>query len=879
MDEFNQGLSRRKAVYLPYSQAVPSTYTIDEANCIFFEKGHCRACEEFCQSKAIDFDQSEKTVSLEVGAVILAPGFKAFDPSALDTYSYSSHPNVITALELERLLSAGGPTTGHLVRPGDGQEPRRIAFLQCVGSRDVNGCGHGYCSSVCCMYAIKEAIVAKEHAGDDLDVTIFFMDIRTAGKDFERYYEKAKEAGIRFVRCRIHSVLPNVRNGNLMLRYVTEDGLMVDEEHEMVVLSQGLEISEDTMDLAGRLEIELDRYNFVRTSSFTPVSTSRPGIYTCGVMNGPKDIPESVIEASAAAGAVAALLADVRGAEIKERAIPVQRDVHGEPPRIGVFVCACGVNIAGVVDVPAVVEYCRSLPFVEHVEENLFTCAQDTQARMGGIIRDHNLNRIVVSACSPRTHEALFQETLTAAGLNKYLFEMANIRNHNSWVHADDPEAATEKAKDLIRMTVAKTALLEPLFENEIGVHPSALIVGGGVSGLTSALNLSQQGFMVDLVESTDKLGGAANRLHRSAKGEDIRAFARDLSDRVLTDDKIKVHFGAKIIAVDGFVGNFTTRLSSGAEISHGVSILATGADELEPGEYLRGTDPRILTSLEMDDLLAENNAKLKEAGAIAFIQCVGSREPDRPYCSKVCCTHSVMNALEIKKINPKARIYILYREMRTYAEKEDLYREALEKGVIFIRYELDSKPEVAHPGSSLEVSLTDPILEREVVIKPDYLVLASAIVSRRDDELARMFKVPLDEDGWFLEAHQKLRPVEFATEGLFLAGLAHYPKPIEESISQALAAASRAATVLSSSSLLVGGSVTEVDPVRCTGCSACIEVCPYKAIALDENERAVVNEALCKGCGTCSSTCRSGAPSLKGLTNASIFAQISACF
>ncbi len=879
MDEFNQGLSRRKAVYLPYSQAVPSAYTIDEANCIFFEKGTCRACEKFCQSNAVDFDQSEKTFNLEVGAIILAPGFKAFDPSAHDTYSYSSHPNVITALELERLLSAGGPTTGRLVRPGDGREPGKVAFLQCVGSRDINGCGHGYCSSVCCMYALKEAVIAKEHSRDDLDITIFFMDIRTTGKDFERYYEKAKKAGIRFVRCRIHSVIPSVKNGNLMLRYVTEDGLMVDEEQEMVVLSHGLEISEDTIDLAGRLEIELDHHNFVRTSSFTPVSTSRPGIYTCGVMNGPKDIPESVIEASAAAGAVSALLADVRGAETRERAVPVQRDVHGEPPRIGVFVCDCGVNIAGVVDVPAVVEYVRSLPFVEHVEENLFTCAQDTQARMAEIIRVNHLNRIVVSACSPRTHEALFQETLTAAGLNKYLFEMANIRNHNSWVHADDPEAATEKAKDLTRMIVAKTALLEPLSENEIEVNSSALIVGGGVSGLTSALNLSRQGFRVDLVERTDKLGGAASRLYRLATGEDIRAFTRDLAGRVLADDNIKVHLGAKIIGAEGFVGNFVTRLSTGAEISHGVVILATGADELEPGEYLRGKDQRILTSLEMDDLLAENSAKLKEAGAIAFIQCVGSREPDRPYCSKVCCTHSVMNALEIKKINPKARVYILYREMRTYAEKEDLYQEALEKGIIFIRYGLESKPEVARKGSSLEVSVTDPILEREVVIKPDYLVLASAILSRRDNELARMFKVPLDKDGWFLEAHQKLRPVEFATEGVFLAGLAHYPKPVEESISQALAAASRAATVLSSSSLMVGGSVTEIDPVRCTGCSACIEACPYQAIVLDENELAMVNEALCKGCGTCSSTCRSGAPSLKGFTNAGIFAQISASF
>ncbi|MBW2623487.1 MAG: CoB--CoM heterodisulfide reductase iron-sulfur subunit A family protein [Deltaproteobacteria bacterium] len=877
VDEFNHGLSKRKAVYLPYPQAVPLNYAIDDETCIYFEKGRCRACEKFCQSGAISFDQKEETINLEVGAVILSPGFETFDPRVFNSYSYSTHPNVITAMELERLLSAGGPTTGHLKRPGDDMEPASLAFLQCVGSRDLNQSDHGYCSSVCCMYALKEAIIAKEHSGGELDITIFFMDMRTVGKDFERYYEKAKNVGIRFVRSRVHSVIPNESNGNLALRYAAEDGQIVEEEFELVTLSHGLQISNEVNDLANSLQVDLDKYRFTEASSFTPVSTSRPGIYACGVMTGPKDIPQSVMEASAAAGAVSAQLAGARNTEVREKEIHAARDVSGEPPRIGVFVCDCGVNIAGVVDVPAVAEYARTLPFVEYVEENLFTCAQDTQDRMAEIIQEKNLNRIVVGACSPRTHEALFQETLVNASLNKYLFEMANIRNHDSWVHADEPEAATQKAKDLVRMTVAKAALLEQLFETEIDVTPSALIVGGGIAGLTAALTLSQQGFQVDLVEKNDELGGIAHKIFHTAKGEDVRAFLAEYIDRVMADENINVHLGAKVSELDGFVGNFNTKLSNGAEISHGVSIITTGAGEYEPDEYLAGQDPRVLNSLDMDALLIKDDKSLKEAKAVVFIQCVGSRDSDRLYCSKVCCTHSIINALEIKKRNPEARIFILYRDIRTYGEREDLYREAREKGIIFIRYGLDSKPQVSLDGPDLAVNLTDPIINKDVVIKPDYLVLASAIVSHRDNELAQTFKIPLDQDGWLLEAHQKLRPVDFATDGIFMAGLAHYPKPIEEAIAQAQAAASRAATILSSSSLMVGGTVAEINPARCTGCGVCVEVCPYNAIALDEDEKAAVNNALCKGCGTCATACRSGAPSLMGFTNASIFAQISA--
>jgi heterodisulfide reductase subunit A len=878
-NEYNEGLDKRKAVYVKYAQGVPLKYAIDAEHCLYFQKGKCKACEKFCPTGAVNFEEKPQDLEIKVGSVILAPGFKAFDPTLYGgAYHYANHPNVVTALEFERLLTASGPTMGHLMRPGDHAEPKKIAFLQCVGSRDVNRCDHGYCSSVCCMYAIKEASLAQEHSHEPLEVTVFYMDMRTFGKDFEKYYEKAKAKGIRFIRSRVHTVDPK-EDGGLRIRYMTEDGQLMTEEVDMLVLSHGLEISGETVELAKRLGVEVDHYNFARTSSFAPVATSRPGIYACGVFTGPKDIPVSVMEASAAASAATSKLAAARNTLVQEQVVPEQRNVMGDPPRIGIFVCNCGVNIGGVVRVPEVVEYARTLPFVEYVDENLFTCSQDTQTKMAEIIRENNLNRIVVAACSPRTHEPLFQETLVGGGLNKYLFEMANIRNQDSWVHSDDPEGATAKAKGLVRMAVAKVTLLQPLSETAIDVTPGILIVGGGVAGMNAALALSAQGFNVDLVEKNPHLGGQARGLAHTAQHEDVQAYLQDLMARVETDPNITLHLGKTVQQVNGYIGNFNSWLNDETEIRHGAALIATGAGELKPTEYIYGEDARVLTHLELDGRLMNNDPGLSQAKTFAFIQCVGSREPERPYCSKVCCTHSVMSALKIKKRHPEAEVYILYRDMRTYGLREDLYKEARSLGVIFIRYDLDNKPKVQVQGSELQITVFEPILQREIVIAADYLTLATAIVSNRDQELAQMFKVPLDEDGWFLEAHQKLRPVDFATDGVFLAGIAHYPKPLEESIAQAQAAASRATTLLTSPRLLVGGVVAEVSRDRCGGCGVCVSACSYQAIQLDKYDVAVVNEALCKGCGTCVASCRPGAAQLKGFTNAEVFAQIAACF
>lgn len=876
-NDYNESLDKRKAVYVQYAQAVPLKYGIDAEKCLKLTKGKCGSCAKVCPAKAVNYEDQAEEAVLNVGAVILAPGFKPYNPREFETYRYADDPNVMTALEFERVLGATGPTMGHVVRSGDHKEPQSIAYLQCVGSRDINRSDNGYCSSVCCMYAIKQAIIAKEHAKYDLQVTVFYMDIRSFGKDFERYYEKAKAKGIRFVRSRIHTVQP-LQNGDVRLHYVTDHGQSVTEDFDMAVLSHGLVVTGETQDMSHKFNLKTDRYNFAETSTFAPVALSRPGIYACGVYTGPKDIPSSVMEASAAAAAASSKLAPARGTLTKVVNVPAPMDISGEPPRIGVFICHCGINIAGVIDVPRVVEFAKTLPFVEYASNTMFACSQDSQEQVVKLIKDLRLNRIVVSACSPRTHEPLFQETLAEAGLNKYLFEMANIRNHDSWVHAGNPEEATRKAMDMTEMAVAKAALLSPLTENVIDVDSTALVIGGGVAGLNTALTLSTQGFKSVVVEKSDRLGGIANRIHTTSKGEDVAEYLTKLQAQVEADPNISVALNAEVDQVDGYVGNFETTLTNGDQVKHGVTIIATGAQEYKPTEYLYGQNPRVITQLELDEKMKAKDPALNEAKTFAFIQCVGSREPERMYCSKVCCTHAAHAAVELKKKDPSARVFVLYRDMRTYAQKEDIYKEARDLGVIFIRYDLDSKPKVSQTGDQLDLLVHDPVSGRDLLINPDFLVLAAAIVSGRETRLGMMYKVPLDEDGWFFEAHQKLRPVDFATDGMFMAGICHYPKPMEEVVAQAQAAAARAVTVLTQPKMTVGGIVAEINQAKCSGCGVCVAVCPYSAINMDEEKgKAVVNEAMCKGCGTCAASCRSDAPILRGFTNDGLFAQIAA--
>jgi heterodisulfide reductase subunit A len=857
--EFEAAIGKRKAIYVPYPQAVPNKPVIDREHCMKFTKGKCGVCQKRCPTGAIDYEQKDEMRELKVGAVILAPGYDTIDPKIRPEYGFGRYKNVITSLQYERLLSASGPTQGHIKRPSDGVAPRRIAWIQCVGSRDKT-CGNEYCSSVCCMYATKEAIMTAEHE-KEAKCTIFFNDIRAFGKGFERYYIGAeKEKGVRYMRGIISTVREMQRTKNLLVKYASDDGEVKEEEFDLIILSVGLKPAAGTKALSKIAGIELDSHGYASTSTFSPNQSSRPGVFVCGAFLAPMDIPETVMTASSAAAASAELVAQERGTLATVKTYPDERDVTAEEPRVGVFVCRCGTNIARVVDVPKVVEYAKTLPHVQFAAESLFTCSTDSQKLISDAIKEHNLNRVIVAACTPATHEPLFQDTLKEAGLNKFLFEMANIRNQCSWVH-EDGALATEKSKDLVRMAVARALQLESIKQLQSPVTQKGLVIGGGLSGMTAALSLARQGFEAYLVEKSDRLGGFLNRLHYTLAGDDTQKQLRKLLDEVKAEDRIKVFTNAEVVEFSGHVGSFHATIKTKEKkekIDVGAVIVATGASEYRPTEYLYGQNPNVLTQLELEQKIAADPESMKKAGNIVMIQCVGSRDDEHAYCSRVCCGQAVKNALKLKSLNPTAKIYVLHRDIRTYAAKEMMYKEARERGVLFLRYDPEHKPEVTEAGGGLNVRAQDASIGATLNIRPDLVVLSTGIVPHETNTvLGPLLKVSLDRDGFYLEAHLKLRPLDFASEGMFLCGLAHSPKYIEESIAQARGAASRAANLLSKSSLTVGGIISVVDGEKCVACLTCVRVCPYNVPAISEETGvAYIEPASCQGCGICAGAC-----------------------
>jgi heterodisulfide reductase subunit A-like polyferredoxin len=842
----------------------------------------CYQCVQACIAGAIDHGQSSQEFEFPVGSVILCPGNETYDPTGLEEFfHYKTHPNVITSLEFERLLSASGPTMGHLTRPSDGQAPQKIAWLQCVGSRDTNRCSNGYCSAVCCMYAIKEAIIAKEHTGGALDCAIFYMDIRTYGKDYEKYLVRAQEKeGVRFIQSRIHSITPTPDTETLSLKYISEQGQLVEETFDIVVLSVGLQISGSTIDLAKRLGLELNKYNFIQTDPFHPIQTSLPGVYVCGSSQGPKDLPSSVAEASAAACAAGKNLSRARNTATQKPHLPEELDIEAQAPRIGVFVCNCGINISGVVDVKAVEQYCAGLPHVVYTTQNLFTCSEDAQQQMKEAIIDNGLNRVVVASCTPKTHENIFMETLEACGLNKYLFEMANIRNQDSWVHPNTPEEATEKAKSLVHMAVARAATLHPLHEKQIPVIPKALVIGGGVAGMNAALSLADQDFEVFLVEKEPQLGGQARNLTRTIEGLSIADYLEELIEKVTNHQNIQVLTQSLIVGFNGFKGNFTTEIIVGPgmyerKLNHGVILVATGANEYHPHEYLYGQDNRVMTQVELAKHLENQGAAhLKR---VVMIQCVGSRNEHNPNCSRICCQSAIKNALRIKELNPETEIFVLYRDIRMYGLLEDYYTQARHQGIVFLRYTLDDPPIVSSQEEGLEVRIRDQILDRPLILSADLVALSTGMVAEDTEELASIIKLARNPEGHFLEAHVKLRPVDMDTEGIFICGTAHSPLLISESISQALAAASRATTYLSQDSLTLSAVTARVNPDKCAACLICVRSCPYGVPRINEEGVSQIDEALCHGCGICAAECPAKAIELSWYEDEQISCKIDA--
>ena len=884
-DEYNQGLSESKAIHIHFSQAVPLVTYVDEEHCLYLKDKKCNICVGVCKNRAIDLHQKAEKVKINVGAIVLSPGYEVFDPRLRGDYGYGQIENVVTSLDYERLLCSTGPFEGEALRPSDKKHPKNIAWIHCVGSRQVIPGGNTYCSAVCCSYTQKQVILSKDHDAD-IQATVFHNDIRSYGKDFERFYQRAEGLpGVRFIRSYVSIGREIPETKNVTIKYATTEDGVKEEEFDLVVLSVGMNPPAGAQAMAEKFGIELDSYGFCATDPVNPIATSRPGIFVSGAFHGPIDIPESVVTASGAGALSGELLSYRRGKLARDRVYPSERDVSEEEAKVGVFVCHCGANIGRVVDIPDVVDYSLGLENVVHAEEGLFICSTDAAQQISETIREKGLNRVVVAACTPRTHEPLFRDTLREGGLNQYFFDFANIREHCSWVHSREKEEATQKAKDIVRMSVARSARLEPLEEYDLPVNKTALVVGGGVAGMTSALSLANQGFEVYLLEKDSDLGGMARRLHYTLEGMDVRSYLDDLVRKVYRHPSVHVSTDATITHVAGYVGNFTTTVISEGrtrEIEHGAAILATGADEHKPTEYLYGEHDRVVTQLELEELLDTEDAWPAEAENLVMIQCVGCRQEDRNYCARVCCGQAVKNALRLKAAKPEMGIHVLFRDMRTYGFSEDYYRDASEKGVKFIRYEPSDKPTVEADGSgSLLVTAADPILGKRLAIDADAVVLSAAIVPAAGaQDVARQFKVALSPDGFFQEAHVKLRPVDFAAEGVFLCGTAHYPKHISETISQAYGAAGRAVTLLSQDTVTASGSVCEVNEADCIACGACISACTYGAIEwvdTAQGRKAHVNPVLCKGDGLCNSKCPTGAIPLKHYTDEEVLCQIDA--
>lgn len=874
-DEWSSGLGKRGAVHIPFPQAVPKLAVVDPNSCLQLTKGKCKMkCAEACPQNCFDFEQKEEMVEIEAGAIIDSSGIRSYDENKLLSLMPKSE-SILTAMQMERLQCASGPTGGEILK-SDGSHPERIAWVQCAGSRSKDHLP--YCSGVCCAYAVKQAMIVKDH-DPTIDCHIYFHDQRSFGKGYEAFFRRAESIyGIKFHHFR-QPLIKTDKSGKVVLSEFRENEGLVKEHFDMAVLSTGFVPSEtETKELLG---IETDDFGFVKTKAFNPQLTNREGVFVCGTSGGPRDIPESVSYASAAAAKAETMLADSRGTLIRKKDYPEEKASDGEV-RIGCFVCHCGTNIAATVDVEAVKEMAEGLPGVVYADTNMYTCSADGCESIREAVKKHDLNRVIVAACTPRTHEPLFREVCREAGLNKYLFELANIRDHCSWVHKNRDEA-TDKAKSLVRMSVSRAALMEPLETHSIPVEHSALVIGGGISGLTTALELSSQGFQVYLLEKKSELGGALKNVESSLSGENPSAVISDLINKVDSDEKIKVYLSSDLSDFSGYVGNFEATVSGasdGEKLKFGVVIVATGGDELKPESYSYGKDDRIMTQGDLEEVVRD---KGDIKNRITMIQCVESRDEKRKYCSRICCERAIKNALAVKEYNPGAEITILYRDIMMPGMKETYYEKARKDGITFIRYEKDSIPETSVDGS-IKVKLKAADLGKEMAFETDLLVLSTPIVpSESAKKVSELIKAPLDENGFFSEAHVKLRPVDFAGDGMYLCGTAHSPKPVAENIAQACAAASRASQILSHEMIEADGSVAEVDSEVCRGCGMCVSVCPYGAITMIEREIPVkiadINPALCKGCGTCNASCLSSAIDLRHFRNSQIEAMIESRF
>jgi heterodisulfide reductase subunit A len=898
---YNLGFTRTKAIHVPFAQAIPRAACISPASCLYLSGKRCEACVKVCAVGAIDFSQSTAVSQHQVGAIILATGA---NPASVQDFSGYSHADVVTSLEFERLLSATGPGAGKLVRPSDQTPPQRLAFIQCVGSRDLR-LQVNYCSTICCMASLKQSLVAQEIAGSGLEATIFYMDVRAQGKGFERYLQQAQDKGVRLIRSRVSAVAGEAGN-EPRVRYTDDHGHPQEEEFSMVVLAVGLRPPAFLPALTSRLRLDLNEHGFIQTLPLLPFQTQQTGLFIAGTAREPQDISETVTSASAAAAAVSQLLSlsdrtlalhDAPSAPTNyDQAITlIPKTEKQKPPtalarpdtsqlRIGVFLCHCGTNIAKNIDLARLAPLIRQIPGVVLVADEMFACSVESTRQLREAIPTFNLHRVVVAACSPLTHEALFREVVASAGLNPGYYLQVNIREQCSWVHQQQRDAALEKAYHLIEMAIARAKVTPPIFLQSFPVTPRALVLGGGVAGMSAALNLADQGFHTLIVEKTAQLGGLARQLHFTLEGADPQKFVQELEFLVYSHPNIEVLRRTELLKVEGYVGQFRTqvqqRTPSGPKmrlLHHGVIIVATGGKEFYPqGRYGYGADSRVLTQLELEAQISEENSDLAKVRRVVMIQCVGSREPEHPYCSRLCCAEALKNALLLKARYPDIEINVLYRDLRAYGFREGYYQQAKQKGVIFTPFQPQRPPRLEAPkGRPLQVWVWDDLLHQEVGLKADLVVLSAGIEPASGSlQLARQLGLARSLEGFFLEAHQKLRPVEMITEGIFLCGLAHYPKSLGETLSQAQAAAGRAGAILQQRELQHGELIARDHRGQCRGCLHCLKICPYGAIYLESGKPTIRTE-VCHGCGICVAECPAQAIQLSRYCEAELEAQI----
>jgi len=865
-----------KAIYCPPSRTVPLAYVVDMDCCTC-----CGRCVDVCPAGAIDLEMRPVESEVQVGVVILSPGFAPFDAWLKGEYGFGHYDNVLSGIQFERMVSLAGPTGARILRPSDGRLPRRIAFIQCVGSRDVS-IDRGYCSSVCCMYTAKQVGIAKT-LEPGLDITVFFMDIRAHGKDFDAYFEEVESLpGVTYRRSMVSSVHQLQQSRNLLVNYVAEDGSPCEEEFDMVVLAVGLGPPQSVQELARDLGVELNSYGFGLTVPLSPTRSSRPGVFVGGSFREPKDIPETVVEASAAAAGAARLL-PAGHADAPARPQVEWRDVSEEWPRVGVFLCDRRGELAEAMDLEAVAAHAQALRDVELARVLGGGLDREGLDVISQVVREENLNRVVLAGCTAPRSQAALQEMMEAAGLSPNLMQQVNLRGEVAWAHAVGRDEATAKAQELVEMAVAGVVHRQPFHASVEELGRRVLVVGGGLAGMTAALTLADMGHPVDLVERSDALGGQLRRLADVWGGGDPRQLLESLIEQVGGQPRIRVWMETEVAQVTGRLGRFQAVLAppdGPVEEKYGAVIVATGGQEALPTEYLYGQDPRVITQRELAAQLADQptNQLSTHPPNIVMIQCVGSREPGRPYCSRICCTRAVVNALAIKERDPDACVYVLYREMRTYGFREDAYREAREKGVVFLRYDLEHKPRVTAGDGGLHVQVTDLLTGQEVTLPADLLVLGNGIAPNDNRALAESLGVELDANGFFREEHPKMRPLDLARRGVFVCGLAHSPRAVDETIVMAEGAAMRAASLLAPGRAEARRTVAQVNTRLCSACGLCVETCPYGARVLEPGDPyAEVIETVCQGCGVCVAVCPNGASQQVGFAMVEVYDMLDA--